>query len=110
MSNIKVVKHLVMCRLSSYVYNYFKTTNKSDLSLIEDKRLGYCLLLYYIVENKPIDSNLIKKVKRGKWSELSTTMLNQVSNHLKASLSYINNNLIESTNMIENFIQGGREI
>ncbi len=66
MSNLKAIKHLAMRKLNSYVYKYFDTADKSSLSAIEDKRLGYCLLLYYIVENEPVDSDLIKKVKRGK--------------------------------------------
>ena len=110
MSNLKVIKHLAMRKLNSYVYKYFDTADKSDLSAIEDKRLGYCLLLYYIAENEPIDSDLIKKVKRGKWPELSTTELDQVSDHLKATLGYVNNDLLESAAMVEDFIQGGREI
>ena len=55
-----------MRKLNSYVHKYFDTADKSDLSAIEDKRLGYCLLLYYIAENEPVDSDLIKEVKRGK--------------------------------------------
>ena len=57
-----------------------------------------------------MDSDLIKKVKRGKWSELSATELDQVSDHLKTTLGYVNNDLLESAAMVEDFIQGGREI
>lgn len=110
MSNLKAIKHLAMRKLNSYVHKYFDTADKSSLSAIEDKRLGYCLLLYYIAENEPIDSDLIKKVKRGKWSELSATELDQVSDHLKTTLGYVNNDLLESAAMVEDFIQGGREI